>query len=114
MAGVLWNNVYPVAAVTAPNLWDHQGALTASEGVWGNRIGVMRSQCPKYAMHAKEIGLRIMRSNHPLWTKLKGLTHRAYGRGHDDKELKKNIPEHEFFNHTMCTPRYRENRTHRN
>lgn len=25
----------------------------------------MRSQCPKYAMHAKEIGLRIMRSFRP-------------------------------------------------
>ena len=52
----------------------------------------MRSQCPKYAMHAKEIGLHIMRSYHRFHlepTKEKrGQTHRANSGRHHNKELK--------------------------
>ena len=57
-----------------------------------DRNGIMRSQCPKYAMHAKEIGLRNMRSYHRPHLAQRGerggLTHRAYGGRHHNKELK--------------------------
>jgi hypothetical protein len=69
-------------------------------------------------MHAKEIGLRMhhhARINGPK-RKKNGLTHRAYGGGHDDKELK-NIPDRNVSVSTfitMCTPPPRKSRTDRN
>jgi hypothetical protein len=117
--------VYAVAAVTAPNLWHHhrnktkRGALTASEGRvrGGTRNGIMCSQCPEYAMHAKEIGLRIMRSYQRPHLEQQGgkggLTHRAYGGRHHNKELN---PERECFNLSRCahTPPPSTGNTHRN
>jgi hypothetical protein len=65
-------------------------------------------------MHAKEIGLRIMRSYQRPHLEQQGekggLTHRAYGGRHHNKELN---PERECFQpFTMCPHPSTEHREH--
>lgn len=60
-AGVLWNSVYAVAAVTAPNL----SIKTSTMGDCRSNGIRMPSQRPEHTMHAKEIGLHVVCLSHP-------------------------------------------------